>query len=134
MESQKGVPDEGSFGPESAADQLLRYRTLTRLEAVLRQLVNRYGSRVTLGEMLAIYAGMARLCKQDRVTIAEIADATGLSKQNLSRWAQKRLGDSIYFKVNEEDGRVLDVFMLDRNQAQEHIEQLAVLLGTDKDG
>lgn len=133
MDSRRDGPEDDPCGSGSEADQL-RYRTLTRLEAVLRQLVNRHGSRVTLGEMLAIYAAMARLCKQDQVTIAEIADATGLSKQNVSRWAQKRIGDSIYFKINEEDGRMHDVIMLDRDRGQENIERLAVLLGTDKDG
>ena len=91
----------------------LRYQTLTRLEAVLRLLVERHGARMTLGEMLAITAAMARLCRQDRVTIAEIAEATGISKQNLSRWAHKRIGDSIILRVNEEDRREHDVIILD---------------------
>ena len=56
----------------------VRYRTLTQMEKVLRVLVDRHGARATVGEMLAIYAAMARLCKQEQVSIAEISEATGL--------------------------------------------------------
>lgn len=105
----------------------VRYLTLCRLEAVLRLLVDRHGARMTLGETLAITAAMARLCRQDRVTISEIAEATGLPKQNLSRWAQKRIGDSITLRVNEEDRREHDVIILDQNRGQETIERLAAL-------
>jgi DNA-binding transcriptional regulator GbsR (MarR family) len=101
------------------------------MEELLSSLVARYGARMTLGELLAITAGMARLCKQDRVTIAEIAEATGLPKQNLSRWARKRIGDSIYLEVDEDDQRKNELIMMDRNRAQEHIVMLAKLLGTD---
>ena len=83
---------------------------------------------MTLGEMLAITAGMARLCKQDRVTIAEIAEATGLPKQNLSRWARKRVGESIILRTNAEDRREHDVIILDRNRGSENIEQLARIM------
>lgn len=109
----------------------LRYRTLKKLEFVLRQLVDHHGARMTLGEMLAIYASMARLCKQDRVSIGEIAEATGLPKQNVSRWARKRIGDSIYLQINEEDQRIHDVAMLDRQRGRENIERLAAILGIE---
>jgi hypothetical protein len=109
----------------------VRYCTLHLMEELLSSLVARYGARMTLGELLAITAGMARLCKQDRVTIAEIAEATGLPKQNLSRWARKRIGDSIYLEVDEDDQRKNELIMMDRNRAQEHIVMLAKLLGTD---
>jgi hypothetical protein len=133
MDSHTGDrEDETRASTTEAADQL-RHRTLKQLEAILRHLVDHHGARITAGEMLAIYASMARLCKQDRVTIAEIADATGLPKQNLSRWAQKRIGDSIYLKINEDDQRMHDVVMLDRERGQESIERLAVLLGIDQE-
>ena len=104
-----------------------RYQTLTRIENILRLLVERYGARMSLGEAYAIYAGMARMCKQDRVSLAEIAEATGLPKQNLSRWAQKRVGDTIHYEINDEDQRVHDLVMVDRERAQEYIELLAEL-------
>ena len=115
--------------PSDPQDLELRYRTLVRLEDVLRQLVSRYGARMSLGEVLAITAGMARLCKQPQVSIAEIAEATGLPKQNLSRWAHKRAGHSITLRVNEDDQRRQDVILRDDTQAQEHIEILARILG-----
>jgi predicted transcriptional regulator len=113
-----------------AAD--IRYRTLSELEKVLRLLVDHHGARMTLGEMLAITAGMARLCRKSQVTIAEIAEATGLPKQNLSRWARKRVGDSIALKVNENDQRVQDLVMTDAFRGQENIERLAGIFGTDR--
>ena len=122
-------PEDGSGGELDAEE--VRYRTLTQMEKVLRLLVDRHGARATIGEMLAIYAAMARLCKQDQVSIAEIAEATGLPKQNLSRWARKRIGDSISLRVNEDDQRVHDVVMMDALRGQENIERLASLLRTD---
>ncbi len=123
-------PQDGGGSSNEAVE--IRYRTLTELEKVLRLLVDRHGARMTLGEMLAITAAMARLCRQEQVTIAEISEATGLPKQNLSRWARKRVGDSIALRVNEEDQRVHDVVMTDAFRGQENIERLARIFGTDR--
>jgi len=109
----------------------LRYKTLSRLEAVLHLMVERYGSRTTLGEALAVAVTMARLCRVDRVTLAEIADATGLRKQNISRWAQKRMGQSIEFKSNEDDRRIKEIVLIDPGQGQEYVEAVARTLGID---
>lgn len=110
------------------ADEI-RHRTLTQLEALLYLLVERHGARMTLGEMLAITAAQALFCKQDQVTIGQIAEATGIPKQNISRWARKRIGDSIFLKINDEDQRMHDVAMLDRERGQAHIELMAELFG-----
>lgn len=109
----------------------LRYRTLSTLEEILQQLVLHHGARITLGEMLAIAAAMARMCKHGRVTIAEIAEATGLPKQSLSRWTQKRIGESIVLKVNDEDRRVHDVLMLDSERGRENLARLAEIMKID---
>ena len=126
MEGRNDDPDSIREAEE------VRYRTLTQMEKVLRVLVDRHGARSTIGEMLAVYAAMARLCKQDQVSIAEIAEATGLPKQNLSRWARKRIGESISLRINEDDQRVHDVVMMDSLRGQENIERLAKLFKTDR--
>ena len=113
---------------EQNLDEDLRYETLSIMEELLIAWVERYGRRTTLGEMLAVYASMKRFCSQDRVTVAEIAEATGLPKQSLSRWAQKRVGDSIVLKINEDDQRVHDVVLLDKNVAAEPLLQFARIL------
>ncbi len=120
--------DESAGRPD--ADEV-RYRTLTQMEKVLRVLVERHGARTTVGELLAVYAAMAKLCKQEQVSIAEISEATGLPKQNLSRWVRKRVGDSISLRVNEDDQRVHDVVMVDSRRGQENIERLAGIFKTD---
>jgi IS5 family transposase len=127
LETGRSNQSRTQSGSEGADE--IRYRTLTRLEALLHLLVDRHGARMTLGEMLAITAAMALFCKQDRVTIGQIAEATGIPKQNISRWATKRIGDSIFLKINEEDQRMHDVAMLDRERGQAHIEQMAELFG-----
>ena len=109
----------------------IRYKTLTRVEAALKLMVERYGSRTTLGEALAIANTMARLCKVDRVTVAEIADATGLRKQNISRWAQKRMGQSIEVRSNEDDQRIKEIVLIDPSRGREYVEALAHTLGID---
>ena len=110
------------------AEDKLRYETLAVMEELLMAWVERYGRRRTLGEMLAITAALKRLCDQDRVTVAEIAEATGLPKQSLSRWAQKRVGNSIALRINEDDQRVHDVVLLDKNVASEPIRRFARIL------
>lgn len=122
---------EGSPSDADAAALELRHRTLVRLEDVLRLLVDRHGARTTLGEMLAVTAAMARLCRKPEVSIAEIAEATGLPKQNLSRWARKRVGDSIALRVNELDQRMHDVVLVDERRGQDNIERLARVLRTE---
>jgi DNA-binding transcriptional ArsR family regulator len=113
---------------EDEADDV-RHRTLVLVTELLKVLAERHGPRSSLGEMLAIYAGMAHMVKKDKVTISELAEATGLPKQNISRWVQKRVGESIGLRVNEDDQRVNDLVMLDRNRGQENIERLAKTLG-----
>ena len=125
--SKQTGSEQTPAGAEDADE--IRYRTLTQLEALLYLLVERHGARMTLGEMLAITAAMTLFCKQDQVTIGQIAEATGLPKQNISRWARKRIGDSIFLKINDDDQRMHDVAMLDRERAQEHIERMAELFG-----
>ncbi|MDA1075131.1 MAG: hypothetical protein O3A63_10290 [Proteobacteria bacterium] len=110
----------------------VRYATLKKLEAVLLRLIARHGARMTLGELLVITTGMALLCKQDRVSVAEVAKLTGTRKQNISRWMQKRLGNSIRLEVNAQDERIRDVILIDPHRGQEHIENLADILGTNK--
>jgi DNA-binding transcriptional regulator GbsR (MarR family) len=114
---------------DRATDQAeLRFETLSILEELLMAFVERYGRRTTLGEVLAVMASLKRLCRQDSVTVAEIAEATGLPKQSLSRWAQKRVGSSIVLNVNDEDQRVHDVRLLDKQIASEPIARFARIL------
>jgi hypothetical protein len=110
-------------------DQNIRKDTLATMEELLVVLVKRYGRRTTLGEMLAVYAALHRMCTQGQVTIAEIAEATGLPKQSLSRWAQKRVGDSIVLNINEDDQRVHDVRLVNPTIADEPLRKLAEILG-----
>jgi DNA-binding transcriptional ArsR family regulator len=113
---------------EPILDDELRYETLSVMEELLTAWVARYGRRTTLGEVLAIFAALRRLCHDERVTVAEISEATGLPKQSLSRWARKRVGDSIQLKINEDDQRVHDVTLLDRNIAAEPIRRFAEIM------
>ena len=131
MEVRTGKSETDRPASAGGPDEV-RYRTLIELEKLLRLLMDRHGARTTLGEMLAVTAGMARLCKKDRVSIAEISEATGLPKQNLSRWARKRIGESLSLQVNDDDQRMHDLIMVDANRGQEHIERLAKILGTDR--
>ncbi len=127
-----GSDGDSPPGLDAQAEEL-RYQTLTRLEEMLRILTERHGARVTVGELFAIYAAMSRLCKKDQVSIAEIAEVTGLPKQNLSRWARKRIGESISLRVNDDDQRMHDVIMMDAARGQENIERLAKILGISVD-
>ncbi len=133
MDKRSGQSGAGRGESGLSAEAMdLRYRTLVRLEEILRVLVDRHGARMTLGEILAVTATRARLCKKDQVSLAEIAEATGLPKQSLSRWARKREGDSIWLEADEDDQRMLNMIMTDAARGQDHIEHMARLLGTGK--
>lgn len=106
----------------------LRYETLVRLEEFIGLLVGRYGARMTLGELWTISTALRMLCKKEWVTVAEIAEATGLPKQNISRWMQKRLGDSIRLRTNDDDQRMKDLVLADPMRGQAFIEELAATL------
>ena len=110
---------------------LVQVTIILAMTGMLHLMVERYGSRTTLGEALAVAVTMTRLCRVDRVTLAEIADATGLRKQNLSRWALKRMGQSIELKSNEDDRRIKEIVLIDPDQGQEYVEALARTLGID---
>ena len=114
--------DDGTLDPKT------RKQTLGRMEDLMAVLVSRYGRRTTLGEIYAVYAALHRMCSQECVTVAEIAEATGLPKQSLSRWAQKRVGDSIILNINEDDQRVHDVRLVNKQVATEPLKLLAEIL------
>ena len=107
-----------------------RYRTLKKMEEILKMLVDRHGARMTLGELLTITSSMARLCEQDAVTVAEIADATGLPKQSVSRWARKRIDTRLLVaRTRAEDERVTEYALVNRDQAADHLKALGKTLG-----
>ncbi len=94
-------------------------------------LVGRYGARMTVGELWTIVTGLRMLCEKEWVTVAEIAEVTGLPKQNISRWMQKRLGDSINLRTNDEDQRMKDIALADPMRGQQFLEQLAATIEGD---
>jgi len=118
---------------DGTLDEKTRKQTLSVMEDLLSVLVARYGRRTTLGEIYAIYAALHRMCSQECVTVAEIAEATGLPKQSLSRWAQKRVGDSIILNINEDDQRVHDVRLVNKQVATEPLKLLAEILELEPD-
>ena len=100
------------------------------LERLLKVLIERYGHTRTLGETYASVCAL-RLCREGgTMSMAEFAKQTGISKKNLSRWAQNAV-DRDRLKVREHalDGRMKDFMLTNVEDSSRHLPAIAEILG-----
>lgn len=100
-----------------------------QLEDLLAVLVQRFGTGKTLGEVYATAYALRVLRSGGNPSIAEVAEATGCSKQNLSRWLkfQITIGQAVTGDV-EDDGRKRSIGITDPDWAYRHLEAVAEVL------
>ena len=105
-----------------------------QLMSLLAELVKRFGTGRTLGEVYANSYAIAASREGRTVSIAEISDATGVSKQNLSRWLQRQIEvDHVTVQPNENDARVQEINIPDLDLAGRHLESIADILDCKMD-
>ncbi len=105
-----------------------------QLTDILNVLVKRFGAGRTLGEVYATLYALRVLREGGNLSIADVAKATGCSKQNLSRWLQYQIGiGQAKTKPAEDDNRKQEIDITDPMWAYRHLESLAEILGCDVD-
>ncbi len=105
-----------------------------QLEELLELLVQRFGSDRSLGEAFATCYAL-RMAREGReVGLSDIARATGLPKQNLSRWLayQVSIGQA-HTRASEDDARRQEIGITDPVWAFRHLERVAEIFGCELD-
>ena len=104
-----------------------------KLEDLLKVLVERFGAGRSLGEVYATTYFLRILQEGRKPSLSEVSAATGISKQNLSRWLkyQIEIGQAVT-SPTEDDGRVHQIDITDPDWAYRHLEQVAEILGCSK--
>ena len=102
------------------------------LEELLKVLVERFGAGRSLGEVYATTYFLRVLRGGETPSLADVSAATGISKQNLSRWLkyQIEIGQAIT-SPTEDDGRKYQIDITDPDWAYRHLAQVAEILGCD---
>jgi len=88
---------------------LLRVRRMRIILAGARQQLERFGSRVTAGEVFTHLTAELAALEGERITSAELAERSGQSPQNVSRWINR--SPNLRLVDHPEDGRakIVDV-------------------------
>lgn len=104
------------------------------LEELLALLVQRFGSERSLGEVFATCYGL-RMAREGRdFSVSDIAKATGLPKQNLSRWLQYQVSiGQANTEPSEDDARRQEIGITDPVWAYRHLERAAEIMNCKLD-
>jgi len=105
-----------------------------QLEELLELLVQRFGPDRSLGEAFATCYTL-RMAREGReISISDIAKATGLPKQNLSRWLayQVSIGQA-NTRASEDDARRQEIGITDPVWAFRHLERAAEIFNCELD-
>jgi DNA-binding transcriptional regulator GbsR (MarR family) len=103
-----------------------------QLEDLLAVLVERFGRSKTLGEVYATVHALRVLRSGGTLTLSEVAEATGSSKQNLSRWLKYQIEiGQVTTREAEDDGRMRNFDITDPDWAYRHLESVAEVLGCE---
>ena len=105
-----------------------------QLGDLLAVLVERFGVARTLGEVYATSYALGVMREGRRPSVAEVAKATGCSKQNLSRWLQHQvdIGQAKTHRA-EDDARIQEISITDPVWAYRHLEPVAELFDCNVD-
>ena len=100
---------------------LLRIRRMRIMVAAARQQVERFGSRVTAGEVFAHLNAELAALQGEQITSAELAERSGQSPQNISRWVQR--SDKLRLVDHPEDGRAKVVDVIEPAEIEAFIDE-----------
>jgi hypothetical protein len=97
-----------------------------QLEQLMKILIERFGPARTLGEVYATTYGLHAYRAGRSLTLADIAENTGISKQNLSRWLKAHIEtDHVVMQPHQDDGRSHTIEISDLRYACRHLDAIA---------
>ena len=106
----------------------------TKLEELIKLLVQRFGPDRSLGEVYATVYALRMAREGGDFSITDIAKATGLPKQNLSRWLQYQISiGQAKTEPSEDDARRHQITITDPVWAYRHLPRIAELLNCPLD-
>ncbi|MGD8829361.1 MAG: hypothetical protein PVF57_02050 [Pseudomonadales bacterium] len=102
------------------------------LEQLLKVLIDRFGANRSLGEVYATTYAFRVAREGRKVSMSEVAEYTGISTKNLSRWAREAVQQRL-LKVRErpDDRRVKDFATVDFARACRHLPAVAAVFGVE---
>ncbi len=96
--------------------------------------MKRFGTARSLGEVYATSYALKAMREGSTLSIVELAEATGCSKQNLSRWLQHQVDTGqAKTKPADHDARKVDITLTDPMWSYRHLEALASILNCNLD-
>jgi len=103
-----------------------------RLEDLLAALVTRFGAERTLGEVHATSYALRMSREGSKFSVSDVAKATGVSKQSISRWLQHHVDTGVVkTQPAEDDARIQEITITDPARAYRHLEPIAKILGCE---
>ena len=103
-----------------------------QLDDLLAVLVDRFGSETSLGEVRAISYALRMTREGRKFSVSDVAKATGVSKQSLSRWLQHHVDTGVVkTQPAEDDARIQEITITDPARAYRHLEPMAKILGCE---
>ncbi|MGD8418777.1 MAG: hypothetical protein PVH91_17060 [Pseudomonadales bacterium] len=101
-----------------------------QLERLLRILVDRFGAARSLGEVYATTHALRAYREGRSLTLADIAEQTGISKQNLSRWLKVHIDTEHAIALpHQVDGRKQNIDIINLAYACRHLGAVAEVIG-----
>lgn len=112
--------------PRTARSRIRLLSPDRQLEQLLKVLIERFGPARTLGEVFATTYGLHAYREGRSLTLADIAENTGISKQNLSRWLKVHIEtDHVVMQPHQDDGRMHTIEISDLSYACRHLDAVA---------
>ncbi len=103
-----------------------------QLEDLLAVLVARFGAERSLGEIHATSYALRLSREGSKFSVSDVAKATGVSKQSLSRWLQHHVDTGqVKTQPAEDDARIQEITITDPAWAYRHLEPMAKILGCE---
>lgn len=106
----------------------------TQLEELLKVLVERFGTSRTLGEVYALTYALRTVREGKTLTLSDVAERTGIPKQNLSRWLKSQVErERAEIQLAEDDARRYIITVTNLDGGCRHLPAVAELLNSSMD-
>jgi DNA-binding MarR family transcriptional regulator len=105
-----------------------------QLEELLKILIERFGASRTIGEIYALTYAMHLAREGKTLSLSEVAEHTGIPKQNLSRWLKSQVEkERAEIELAEDDARRYNIKVTRLESGSRHLAAIAKLLNCPMD-
>lgn len=105
-----------------------------QLEQLLKILVDRFGPNRSLGQVYATTYALRVHREGGVINLTDVAQQTGISKQNLSRWREALVRrERVLVQPYEDDGRIQFIDVINPHRACRHLPAVAEIFACPLD-